>query len=98
MSDLAKWGISLACALSMIGIILTFPILLYINLDVFRAALDTIVGLLGEPLFFGRGLINNFLSPWARGAVTGLMGWFLGKWFLTYSLKITVWVHKWIFK
>lgn len=98
MSDLARWGIFLSCGVLIIGIIVGFPIMAYMNVDVFKTAVDTIVSVLGEPLLFGRGLINNFLSPWARGAVTGLMGWFLGKWFLTYTLRITVWVYKWIFK
>lgn len=98
MGDLARIGIFLAVCLSVMGIILGFPIMLYMNLDVFRAGIDTIVNLLGEYFIFGRGLINNFLSPWARTAVTGLMEWFLCKNFLTFSLKISVWVYRWIFK
>lgn len=98
MSDIAKWGICLAAAMGALGTILSFPILLYINVPVFQSALDVILAYMGDALLFGRGLINNFLSPWSRSAVSGLMMWLLGKQFMTYSLKISVWAYKWIFK
>lgn len=98
MSEIAKWGICLAAAMGFIGTILSFPILLYINVPVFQSSLDVILAYMGDALLFGRGLINNLLSPWARSAVSGLMMWLLGKQFMTYSLKIAVWAYKWIFK
>lgn len=97
MSDIARWGIFLAAAITIIGIVVAFPIMDYMDLGVFQSGIDTILSVMGDALIFGRGLINNFLSPWARTAASGLMCWFLGKWFLTYTIRITVWAYKWVF-
>lgn len=98
MSDVAKWIILAAGIVTIITMILGFPILSHINVTVFSDGIKVIVTKAGDALMFGRGLVNCFLSPWARTAVSGLLSWLFAKWFFTYSLKILVWAYHFIFK
>ena len=98
MSDLAKWAILVAVIISIVSLIVAFPITQYIKADVLGSAISTIVNKCSDALLFARGLINNFFSPWARTALSGLMIWLFGKFFLTYGVRITSWVVKFIFK
>lgn len=98
MGDLAKWAILAAVVITIVSMCVAFPISQYIKLDVYAAGISTIVNYTSEALMFGRGLINNFLSPWARSALSGLMIWLIAKWLLTYTLRITSVVYHWIFK
>lgn len=99
MSDVAKWLILAAFAVSGIAVILGFPIMEYaLDFDTYLSGITTIVTYAGNAFRFGRGLINNLFSPWARTALSVLMTWLVGKWLMTYSLKIAIWIYHYMFK
>ena len=99
MSDTVKWVILGAAAVAVIsGVIMAVPVLAYMDVNVFNGAISTLVTYAGDGFRFGRGLLNNFLSPWARDALSGLMIWIIGKFFFTWGLKIATWAYQGIFK
>lgn len=98
MSDIAKWGILIAAITVAIGMLLAFPFYQYIDVVHFSNAISTIIDIAGYGFGFARGLINNFLSSWARSVLSGLMLWLIAKWLITFGLKAMVWVYHYIFK
>ena len=98
MGEVAKWAILAVVLVSVVAIIIAFPIAEGMNVSVFVLAINTIVRVAGNAFLFARGLINNFFSPWARSILSGLFGWLIAKWLYTYGLKVIVWVNKYIFK
>ena len=98
MSDVAKWALLIAGILVIIGLILALDINTLIDFAVFNEAIDTIVEYLEDGFKFGRGVINNLLSPWARSALSGLLVWIIGKEFIIWTIKISVWAYHYIFK
>lgn len=98
MGDITKWILLAAIAVTCIGMICAFPIIGFIDLSIYASAINSIVSVASNAFRFGRGLLNNLLSPWARNAVSGLMLWLIGKWLITYTLRVSVWVYHWIFK
>lgn len=98
MSDIAKWALLVAGIIVLIGLILALPFVDFINVDEFAGALANVVNIAGGAFVFARGLINNFLLPFGRTVVTGLMYWLLGKWAITIVIKITSWAYHFIFK
>ncbi len=98
MGDIAKWGILAAAAAIIIGLIVAFPFMNFIDSGVYTQGIATLVTVVGNGFTFARGLVNNFLSPWARSALTALMIWLVGKWILTYSVKLIIWVYHFLFK
>lgn len=98
MGEMAKWAILAAIIITIVSLCVAFPITQYMNLGVYTEGIAVLVNYAGNAFIFARGLINNFLSPWGRAALTGLMIWLIGKWLLTYSLKVLVWVYHWLFK
>ena len=98
MSDIAKWALLAAAIIAIIALIVAFPFMQYIDAAKFSAAISTIINTAADGFRFARGLVNNFLSPWARGVFSGLLIWLLAKPILTYGIKVTVWVYHYIFK
>ena len=98
MTDGIKWIILVAAAILIIGMVIALDITQYIDLGVVRDAITTIVSYAGDAFDFGRGLINNLLSPWARVALSGLLYWILGKEFILWTIKVSTWVYHFIFK
>lgn len=98
MSDIAKWALLVAGAVAFIALILALPFVEFINVSEFTAALSNVVNIAGDAFLFGRGLINNFLLPFGRTIVSGLMFWLFGKWAITITIKIGAWVYHFIFK
>lgn len=98
MSDIAKWALLVAGAVALIALIVALPVAEYINPSEFGNLVGDFVGLAGDVLQSGRGLINNFLTPFGVGVLSGLIIWLLAKNFLTMGIKIGVWVYNWIFK
>ncbi len=98
MSDGVKWVILVAAAVLLIGSVVALDFMQYIDLGVFSNAITTILNLASDAFTFGRGVINNLLSPWARVALSGLMYWLFGKEFILWSIKVSVWVYHFIFK
>lgn len=99
MGDVAKWVLLSAAAVFIVGLVLAFPIGTYmVRFDIYSEGIATVVDIAGNGLIFGRALINNLFSPFGRTALSGLMIWLVGKWILTYSLKVMVWVYHFVFK
>lgn len=98
MSDIAKWAILIAAIIVVIGLVMALPFYEYIDVSKFSAAVVTIISVAGDGFTFARGLVNNFLSPWARGVFSGLLLWLIGKYVIIYTLKVSVWVYHYIFK
>lgn len=98
MGDIAKWALLVAGIVAIIALIVALPFVEFINVDEFGAAVASVVNIAGSALRFGRGLINNFFSPFGRNVVTGLLYWLLLKPFLMTGIKAMIWVYHYIFK
>lgn len=98
MADVAKWALLVAGALIIIGLICALPFMDFVNADEFGALITGLVDICGSGFVFARGLINNFLTPFGRVALTGLLYWLFGKWAITIAVKIIIWVYHFIFK
>ena len=98
MGEVAKWAILAVAIVTIITMILGFPIMQHANVSVYAQAVTTIITYAGDAFIFARGLVNNLFSPWARSALSGLMLWLIGKWLFTYGLKIIVWAYHYIFR
>lgn len=98
MGEIIKWGILAAIIVVLIAMIVLLPFNDYINFGVVGTAFSTIITYVGNGFQFGRGLLNNFFSPFGRGALTGLLVYFFGKFFITIAIKIVSWVNHFIFK
>lgn len=98
MSDVAKWALLVAGAVLVIGLIVALPFMDFINVDEFSAMISTVVSIAGDSFVFARGLVNNFLTPFGRTALTGLLYWMFGKWAITVGIKIYVWAYHFVFK
>lgn len=98
MSDIAKWGLLVAGAVALIALIVALPFVEFINVGEFTSAINTIVEVCSDGFLFGRGLLNNFLSPFGRGLVTGILLYLFGKFFIGITIKITSWIYHFIFK
>lgn len=98
MSDIAKWALLIAGALALIALILALPFVDFIDFAELTSAIANVVDIAGDAFRFGRGLVNNFLLPFGRTVVSGLMMYFLCKWVLTLTIKIGAWIYHFIFK
>lgn len=98
MSDAIKWALLAAAIVAMIAMIVILPFNNYMNFGQVGGAVSTIVSTCSTAFTFARGLINNFLSPWARGALTGLMAYLFGKFFITLGVKVVSWVYHFVFR
>ncbi len=98
MSDGVKWTLLITGAILVIGMVVALDIVEFIDPHVFGSAIATILEVVGDCFNFGRGIINNLLSPWARAALSALMYWIIGKELITWTIKVAVWVYHYIFK
>lgn len=98
MSDAIKWGLLVAGAVVLIGLIVALPFMEFLNVGEFASLISGLVNVAGSAFTFGRGMINNFLTPFGRTALTGLLYWMFGKWAITITIKITAWAYHFIFK
>lgn len=98
MSDVVKWGLLVAGAVVLLGLILALPFVDFIDFGEFSAALTNVVNIAGGSFKFARGLINNFFLPFGRYIITGLMIWLIGKWVVMVAIKIAAWIYHFIFK
>lgn len=98
MSDIAKWALLVAGAVVIVGLIMALPFVEFIDVGEFGALITDLVEICGEHFRFARGLINNFLTPFGRTVLTGLIFWLFGKWAIMIGIKIATWVYHWIFK
>lgn len=98
MSDIAKWGLLIAGALVLIALIVALPFVEFINVGQFASLINNITSVVGSAFQWARGLINNFLTPFGRTLLTGLMAYLFGKFAITIGIKITAWIYHFIFK
>lgn len=98
MSDAIKWALLVAGAVVIIGLIVALPFMDFMNVGEFAELIQGLVNIAGNGFVFARGLINNFLTPFGRTALTGLMVWLFGKWAIMIAIKISVWAYHFIFK
>lgn len=98
MSDAVKWALLVAGAIIIIGLVVDLAVVDFIDVDIFGSAISSIISVVGEGFNFGRGIINNLLSPWARSALSVLLYWIIGKEFILWTIKVSVWVYHFIFK
>lgn len=98
MSDIAKWALLVAGAVAIIALIMALPFMDFLNVGEFATLITDLVDIVGGAFNFARGLINNFLTPFGRMALSGLLYWMFGKWAITVAIKIVVWAYHFIFK
>jgi len=98
LSDAVKWALLVAGAIVIIGMVVSLDYMEYLDFGTFGSAVSSVISIVGEGFNFGRGIINNLLSPWARVALSGLMYWIIGKELILWSIKVSVWVYHFIFK
>lgn len=98
MSDIAKWVLLIAGAIALIVLIVALPFVEFINVGQFGDLLGDIVTVVGTAFRGARGLINNFLTPFGRTILTGILVYLIGKWAITVGIKITAWIYHFIFK
>ena len=98
MGDVVKWGLLVAGIILLISLVSALPFLDFMNLDELTGAIATVVSICGDVFRFARGLINNFLTPFVRGAATGLIFWVICKPFILQAIQYIVMVYHYIFK
>lgn len=98
MSDIAKWALLVAGILVLIGLILSLPFVNFIDFNEFGSMITELVNICSGLFYNARGLINNFLTPFGRTLLTGIIYYLLGKWFITISIKLVSWIYHFIFK
>lgn len=98
MSNAIKWGILAAAVVAMIALIIALPFNQFIDVNEFTAAISGVTTLCGKYFKFGRGLVNNFFSPFGRTCITGLLYYWIGGFFVKIAIKITAWVQHFIFR
>lgn len=98
VSDIAKWALLVAGALALIGLILALPFAEFLNVGELSTAISNVVSVAGSSFGTVRGLLNNFLLPFGRDVLSGLLVYFFCKWIITIGIKITAWIYHFIFK
>lgn len=98
MSNIAKWGLLAVGAVLIIGMICALPFMDFVDAGQFGSLIGSLVDIAGEGFVFARGLLNNFLTPFGRTALTGLLVWIFGKWVITITVKVVIWAYHFIFK
>ena len=98
MSDAAKWALLAAALVILIALVVSLPFFAYINSSVFSSAVTVIVSTAEDYFRAARGTINVFFSSWGRGALTGLLVYWFGKWAFTVVIKLSTWVYHFVFK
>lgn len=98
MSDAVKWGILAAGLIAVVALIMALPFTGLIDGTALASAVSTLVSYCGTAFAFGRGLINNLVSPWARGALTVLLGYMITKPLVLNVIKLAVWALHFVYK
>ncbi len=98
MSDVVKWALLAAAAVALIALIVALPVAEFVNPTEFGNMIGRLVTLVGDFFQDARGLINNFLTPFGRTVLTGLLAWLFGKMFITLAIKIGAWIYHFIFR
>lgn len=99
MSDIAKWGILLACLVACIGIILQLPAFGALD-DIFvdGGATETVMNALSAIsgyLLMARRVINNFVYP---PALSAMICFSLFMWVVSWAIRLATFVARMIYK
>lgn len=98
MGDVVKWGLLVAGIILLIAMVADLPFLDFLDLEEFVSAISNVVDICSGSFKFGRGLINNFLTPFGRVAASGLIFWVICKPFIMTAIQYIVMVYHYIFK
>lgn len=98
MSNAIKWALLTAGAVLLVGLVLALPFVDVINFGELSGAVSNLISVSGGALQSAKGIVNCFLSPWARGVLTGVIYYEIAKFAITISIKITTWVYHFIFR
>lgn len=98
MGDAVKWAMLGVAAVALIALIMALPFVQFANAGELGSAIQNIVAICEDAFTFGRGLINNFLTPFGRTIVSGLIVWLLAKWALMIAIKTAAWTYHFVFK
>lgn len=98
MSNAVKWALLGAGAVLLIGLVMALPFVGFIDFAQFGLAITDIVSIAGDFFSSARGLINCFLLPFGRTALSGLLIWLFGKWAIMISIKTVTWVYHFVFR
>lgn len=98
MSNAVKWALLAAAAVAAIALIVALPFTQFANAGQLSAMLTRLVHLVGGAFTSARGLVNNFLTPFGRTVLTGLLYYLFGKFFITIAIRVTAWVYHFIFR
>ena len=98
MSDVVKWGLLAAAVVVAIGLIVALPFTGFIDGTQFATLLSRLTQICTTAFTAARGIINNFLTPFGRSVLTGLIYYLFGKFFVTLGIKITAWIYHYVFK
>lgn len=98
MSNAIKWALLAAGAVVLVGLVLALPFVDVINFGELSGAVSNLISVCGVSLQSARGIVNCFLSPWARGVLSGVIYYEIAKFAITVSIKITTWIYHFIFR
>lgn len=103
MSEIAKWGLLVAGAVVILGMIFglvagEIPGGLDTLVETLARLVMQLVGVIREGLYFGRGFVNLFTFPGYEWLVSLVITYLIGRWFFQLSSKIVIWIYHYIFK
>lgn len=98
MSDVVKWGLLTAGLIALIAMVMALPFVGFADAGQFGAAISTLITNVGYGFMKARAIVNNFLLPFGRTALTGLLVWLFGKWAIMIAIKIVAWVYHFVFR
>lgn len=98
MSDIVKWGLLVAGAVAIIALIVALPFAGFLDTAELAEGITNIVNIAGGAFGAGRKLINNFLLPFGRDVLSGILLYIFAKWIITIGIKTVTWIYHFIFK
>lgn len=98
MSNIVKWALLAAGAVLLVGLVLSMPFVGVIDFGELSGAVNGIVSICGTSFSAAKGILNNFLTPWGRGVLTGVIYYEISKFAVTLTIKITTWIYHFVFR
>lgn len=98
MGEVIKWGLLAAGLVALIALVVTLPFMDFLNFGELSSGIASIVSVCGTAFSAARGLVNNFLTPFGRTVLSGLLIWLVAKWAIMISVKVVAWVYHFVFK
>lgn len=98
MGEFIKWALLAVGIVALIALVVALPFTEFLDVGQFSTLITGFVNIAGTALTGARGIVNNFLTPFGRTILSGIMIYLVGKWVITIAIKITAWVYHFIFK